>query len=84
MMKREYSKPDVFFDNFSLCTSIAGNCEVKTDLKSQGECYVQFGALKVFTDRVVGCSKYGIVIENGQFNGLCYHVPTENANLFMS
>lgn len=29
-MKKSYDKPDIFFDCFTMSTSIAGNCEVRT------------------------------------------------------
>lgn len=85
---KKYSTPDIVFESFSLSTSIAGNCGYKTDIKSQGDCYVQFGAVKVFTSQVGGClsnvGNGGVIIDSGVFNGLCYHVPTNGNNVFMS
>lgn len=42
-----------------------------------------FGELKVFTSKVTGCQG-GVIVDSGQFNGLCYHVPTNDKNIFMS
>ena len=88
-MKRTYSKPDIAFESFSLSTSIAGNCEVKTDTKSGGECaYPMDGLGNVFLTTIHACRGVGgtpITDEQSLvFNGFCYHVPTENRNLFNS
>ena len=84
VMNKTYSKPDIVFESFSLTTSIAGDCAVKTDLQTQGTCFVQFGAIRVFTTQVAGCVNNGIAIPNDEFNGFCYHVPTNATNIFMS
>jgi hypothetical protein len=81
-MKKIYSKPDVIFENFSLCTSIAASCEVKTDTQANNVCGYKFGALYVFTDKIQGCTT---PIAEGSINdGLCYHNPSEDNNLFNS
>ena len=82
-MKKEYQKPDILCDIFSLSSTIAGSCSFDTNTMSQGNCGVQFGELKVFTSQVQGC-KGGVIVDSGQFNGLCYHVPTNDKNIFMS
>lgn len=82
-MKKEYQKPDILFDSFSLSSTIAGSCSFDTNTKSQGDCGVMFGELKVFTSKVTGC-RDGVIVDSGQFNGLCYHVPTNDKNIFMS
>ena len=88
-MKKTYSKPDIAFESFSLSTSIAGNCEVKTDTKAGGECaYPMDGLGNVFLTTIHACRVVGgtpITDEQSLvFNGFCYHVPTENRNLFNS
>ena len=84
-MRKAYSKPDIMFEDFSLSTSIADNCSVKTRTYHQWSCGVQFGTLTVFTTEVVGCRQSGnIAVTNGEFNGLCYHVPHNGQNLFIS
>ena len=84
-MKKTYSKPDIAFESFSLSTSIAGNCEVKTDTKGGGECgYPMDGLGMLF---VVGMNVCNVPITDEQslkYNGFCYHVPTEKNNLFNS
>lgn len=84
VMKKTYSQPDIVFESFSLASSIAAHCAVKTELQTQGNCFVQFGALRVFTTQVAGCVENGIAIPSDEFNGFCYHVPTNATNLFMS
>lgn len=83
-MKREYSRPEILFDSFQLCTTIAGSCEFDTETKSQGDCYVDFGEYKVFTSQVAGCRRYGMIVDSGIFNGYCYHVPVNGQNVFNS
>ena len=87
-MKKKYSRPDIAFESFSLATSIAGSCEVKTDTKGGGECGVPMDGLgNIFLlgmDGIDGCQ---VIITDEQsyaFNGFCYHVPAENSNLFNS
>lgn len=88
-MKKAYSKPEIVFENFSLSTNIAGDCEVKTWLPSNNSCGLEFtGIGKVFLDTMGGCTEedgYPIpsVGGDGEFNGLCYHVPYGD-NLFNS
>ena len=84
-MKKVYSAPNIVFENFTLCNSIALNCEVKTDTKSQGDCgYAMEGVGWVFIVGMTGCG-VGITDDMSlQFNGFCYHVPVENQSLFNS
>lgn len=87
-MKKVYSQPDILFESFSLYSSIAsGDCGVKITTQYDGECGLPYGDKVVFTDAVAGCLKPGSIIvsdENAIFNGLCYHVPIGNLNLFNS
>lgn len=80
-MKREYKKPIVVFENFCMSTNIAAGCEFKNDLKGQGECgYPTRTGDVVFVLGITGCT-YTQEDTNGN---LCYHVPTENTNIFNS
>ena len=88
-MKKTYSKPDIAFESFSLATSIAGNCEVKTDTKGGGECgYPMDGLGNLFLTTMEACTSAGNTPVTDEqsfvFNGFCYHVPIENSNLFNS
>ena len=87
-MKRVYTKPDVLFESFSLCTSIAGDCEVKTNTEAKWQCGLPSTGLgKVFLNSINDCS---FKVEEGEFlgpgdnDGMCYHVFSPYNNLFNS
>lgn len=84
-MKKPYTKPDVVYESFTLCTSIA-NCEIKVDGMNQGNCGYAYSGGIIFTQEVVGCQPQngGTVMFDSANNGLCYHVPIESRNLFNS
>lgn len=81
-MKKLYSKPDIHFESFSLSTSIASTCEVKTYHPSNGVCGLKFGSQFIFTEEIEGCTTK--IVEGEAYDGLCYHNPSENNNLFNS
>lgn len=89
-MKKVYKKPLVILENFSLSTSIAGDCEVKTDTQSRNTCGMDFSGITVFLDTMAGCSgddDIPITSENGDGesdDGICYHVSSNGYNLFTS
>ena len=84
-MKREYAKPIIVFEDFTLNTSIASGCEAKTDLQAMGNCgwipnaHWKQGA--IFMDSSTGCV---ITPSQAGYDTLCYHVPNESYNLFNS
>lgn len=85
-MKKTYVKPAIFFEGFTLSTSIAAGCEYKTNLPSPNECGLVFGNITVFLEGMNGCS-FGVTDNgsgDGSYNGICYHVPSESSNLFAS
>lgn len=80
-MKKTYSKPDIVFESFSLCTSIAAGCEAPVE--SDGT--VKFGRVSLFTNELEACGRKPN--QDGAFpeyNGLCYHNPSETYNAFTS
>lgn len=81
-MKREYTRPDIVFEDFTLSTAIAGTCGVDTGLPSANQCGMDFGSYVVFTEDVTGCTKK--VSDSGEYNGLCYHVFADANRLFSS
>ena len=82
-MKKKYEKPMVIFENFAVNTNIAGSCEEKTNLPSNDECGMDYSGLIVFMHDMNGCKD--IKIDEGEaFDGICYHVPSPNNNLFNS
>ena len=82
-MKKNYSKPDIVFDNFSLCSSIAVGCARPTNTPSQGACPLVIGGRPLFIDGVAAC-RFKTEDGNPLYDGLCYHVPTDSTNLFNS
>ncbi|MBQ9762504.1 MAG: hypothetical protein IJV82_05440 [Oscillospiraceae bacterium] len=87
-MKKSYSKPDIAFERFSLCTNIAsGGCAKNVKTFADGNCGVNLGGRTVFLDGIAGCEQQGgYVVEDGSAmaNYLCYHVPTATSALFNS
>lgn len=85
-MKRKYSAPEIVFENFSLNTHIAGECEIDTNIQSKGLCGLEVtatgvGTVTIYIDSTTGCTTE---TDDGDYNELCYHVPTEYNNLFNS
>ncbi len=68
------------FESFAMCSSIA-SCDMKAN-QSENQCGVQMTPyFSLFTDSASACSlKY----EDGQYDGLCYHVPFEGYKVFNS
>lgn len=87
-MGKIYKKPDIVFESFSLSTSIAAGCEVKTNTPHSGTCGYKFGAVMVFVEGVNNCT-YKPPMNSDTWmddygNGFCYHNPSEDSNLFNS
>lgn len=84
-MKKTYTKPEISFESFVMSTNIAGDCEKPfVNNASKGSCPVLgSGGLAIF-DGLVGAACNAEPAEKDTWNGLCYHVPTEAANLFNS
>ena len=81
-MKKEYSKPNVIFEDFSLSTSVSLNCEVDVNFArgSCGRISVSPGVY-IFTADMTGCTTG---YKREEHNGVCYHNPTETNNMFNS
>lgn len=82
-MKKKYEKPMILIENFSLSETIAAGCDVKVETQNSGQCGLEFGAQTIFLVDVQGCTKK-YTVDDGSFNGLCYHNPTDSTNLFNS
>lgn len=88
-MKKTYVKPEIIFESFSLSQSIAAGCEVKTNTPSSGQCGLEWGPDRLFLDTINDCKGDGKVTSvggDGEANGICYHVFSNNSsyNLFNS
>lgn len=84
-MRKAYSKPEILFESFTLSTNIAGSCKTDTYLPSNDQCGLDFSGLIVFMEGMGGCTDIQVGNEggDGEFNGICYHVPYGD-NLFNS
>ena len=83
-MKKEYTKPKIMFEDFALSTNIAGSCEVIVQTANAGACGLLFGGDMIFLANVTGCADKVTPGGDGSWNGMCYHVPNPNFNLFNS
>ena len=74
------------FEDFSLCTSVAGDCDIKINTQTSGACpYVVSAGPKTWnvflssmTDNCT-TSEASDGIEDGAYNGICYHVPFDES-----
>lgn len=84
-MKKAYCKPDILFEDFSLSTNIAGDCDVKTNTPSANSCGLDLSGVEVFLS-FCGDIKVDAIDggADGEYNGVCYHVFSNGNNLFNS
>lgn len=82
-MKKVYTKPQLMFESFSLSTSIAGGCDAIVDTYRGGTCGLNMGFVVVFAD-VPGTTCTQKIAMTESWNGICYHNPTDDNNLFNS
>ena len=81
-MKKAYSKPQILFESFEISQSIAGSCEEIVNAMP-GSCgLVLFPGKTLFTSEMVGICN--TTPSPGQFDDLCYDVPSDNNNVFSS
>lgn len=79
-MKKTYSKPEIIFESFATCTSIAAGCEFITKLSGPGACGYATRSGVVFVSDLTGCEYH----EPDTNDTLCYQVPVNTANIFNS
>jgi len=82
-MKKRYEAPQILFESFELTTDISAGCENPTSLPSENQCGLDFSGLMVFHTGMTGCEHIQIT-EGEDWDGICYHAPSENNNLFTS
>ena len=89
-MKKKYSAPVILFESFQMSTNIAGGCEAQAQTHgsySEAGCGYLLGTEIVFGTDLTGCQggdRYRQVAPNTGFDSVCYHVPSENSNIFNS
>ena len=81
-MKRNYVKPEIMFENFTMSTNIAAGCHFISKLLGEKACgYIDDrGNGPFFTSDVNGCKYH----EPDTNDSLCYHVPNEDYDIFTS
>ena len=82
-MKKAYKKPELYFENFELSTSIATGCGVgynhsNTNFSNARDCNFFYDTDKVFLN-TDNCT-----MTEFDENMFCYHVPTANNKVFSS
>lgn len=82
-MKREYSRPDIMYEDFSLSAGIAAGCEKIISTHTSDQCAMRFGDMMLFVGTVSACLD-PVVDGSPDYNGLCYHVPIDTKNIFNS
>ena len=82
-MKKNYTRPEIVFEDFTLCVGIAGNCDVKTKSPSSGNCgypYEGGNGDTIFVESHI-CDT---CIPDNEEIGFCYDVPVDTNDLFNS
>lgn len=85
-MKKQYEKPEIMFEDFSLSTNIAAGCELKTTVQGENQCGYPMREGTVFLSKETGCTYTPPQDSDGNYsyNGVCYHTPSDANNLFVS
>ena len=89
MIKKKYVKPHIIFEDFSLNVGIAGDCEGDpVGNPTRGVCAViGTGDIYMFSANIDQCqwtsTDFGSEHPD-KWDGFCYHIPTEDKNLFNS
>lgn len=83
-MKKGYTKPEIMFESFSLCTNIAAGCDEKTSLQGMDACgwipdNKWTGGTIFISAPICETTPAGT-----GYDSLCYNVPSEDYNLFNS
>lgn len=96
-MKKKYEKPMVLFEDFTMSTNIAGDCDVLTSSPNEKS---SCAYTDEYFDPTIGmpvevniflvgngnCTTTQVVESDtiSGYQGVCYHVPTETSDLFNS
>lgn len=81
-MKKPYVKPLISYEDFCLSQNIAASCAIKTWTPSQNQCpYLTRSGHQVFVSPMGACTTKE---DDGEHNGICYHVPLASNTLFNS
>ncbi len=83
-MRKNYFKPEIMFESFAVSTNIAGDCDTIINNHGENACpYIDRSGQRVFTSALSGiCTD--VERADGADNTICYHVPTNDKELFNS
>lgn len=87
-MKKEYTKPQIIIENFTLSTNLAADCEKPFTGQAQFMCAIASESnpgITIFNANLDDSAcEYNGDGNKDTYDGFCYHVPTENNQLFNS
>lgn len=78
-MKKEYSKPEVYFDSFELSQSIAAGCRYISNQEAE-VCPVDIDAPFTLYSTTGICG----MTPSGPYDRICYDVPSADSMIFTS
>lgn len=81
-MKKTYVKPNAIFESFELSANIAVGCEYRTNHAKNDCVYYLNNGRNVFVDVNTNCRD--ITAPGQDYGAVCYHIPSEQSNLFTS
>lgn len=85
-MRKVYVKPEIEFEDFSLSTNIAGGCNKIVGNPSKESCGI-IGSDNVtilFGSNYGGCNFDWESLYGDNYDGYCYHNPSDSTDLFNS
>ena len=74
--KKQYVKPELYFENFELSTSIAACAYTDVTLSDGNQCAYETTGGTIFSTSPNPCA-----YEPNE-GGICYDIPTANQNIF--
>ena len=84
-MKKNYSKPDILFESFTLNTNIAAGCELQPNTENDGCGVLYSGRYILFADDVAtNCTRTPGNTGSEYYDQFCYHTYEGNLNVFFS
>jgi len=85
-MKKTYSKPEIMFERFAVSTNIAGDCTPPYMTGARDICGIpdNSGMFILFNTNVDGQCNLDGDINSTTNDGMCYHNPSLDNNLFNS
>ena len=77
-MKKQYVKPELYFENFELSTSIAACAYTDATLSDGNQCAYEATGGTIFSTSPNPCEYTPDALNSG----ICYDLPTANQNIF--